>query len=145
MIATGRVVAGLFLALLALAGCSTEYTEGTSAPAARPDGSLDAARTKLRLVQQDPCYTVADLTRQWPACGRWEEEVLNVGNAAAGARPDDREITDPVAAVRTGHEHYVRAGCAAGVAPADTPTCIAAIGETRTAVTRLGEGIASVR
>ncbi|MDD7942755.1 hypothetical protein PHK61_30510 [Actinomycetospora lutea] len=145
MVASGRVVVGLLLAVLALAGCSSEYTEGTSAPAARPDGSLEAARTKLRLVQQDPCYTVADLTRQWPVCARWEEEVLNVGNAAAGARPDDREITDPALAVRTGHEHFVRGGCATGATPADTPRCIGAIEETRTAVTRLAQGMSAAR
>ncbi|MEJ2862464.1 hypothetical protein [Actinomycetospora flava] len=146
MIASVRVVVGVLLALLALTaltGCSAEYTEGTSAPAARPDGSLDAARTKLRLVQQDSCYTSADLARQWPVCGRWEEEVLNVGNAAAGARPGDREITDPAVAVRAGHEHFVRGGCTS--TPTDPNACIAAIDETRAAVTRLAQGIASVR
>ena len=78
-------------------------------------------------------------------CGRWEEEVRNVANAAAGARPDDREITDPSAAVETGHEHFLRAGCPAGVAPADPATCVAAVGETRVAVTRLATGIAAAR
>ena len=112
----------------ALAGCSTEDTQGTSSSAARPNASLEAARTKLGLVQQDPCYTSRDLLRQWPVCGRWEEEVRNVANAAAGARPDDREITDPSAAVETGHEHFLRAGCPAGVA-----------------VTRLATGIAAAR
>ncbi|MEJ2887877.1 hypothetical protein [Actinomycetospora aeridis] len=146
MIAPGRigaVVAALLLALLALAGCSSEYTEGTSAPAARPDTSLESARTKLRLVQQDSCYTSRDLARQWPACGRWEEEVRNVGNAAASARPDAREITDPAVAVRAGHEHFVRSGCTS--TPTDPGACIAAIGETRTAVTRLAQGISSTR
>ena len=78
-------------------------------------------------------------------CGRWEEEVRNVANAAAGARPDDREITDPSAAVETGHEHFLRAGCPTGVAPADPATCVAAVGETRVAVTRLATGIAAAR
>lgn len=143
VIAAVRVVVGVVLALLALGGCSTEYTEGTSAPAARPAASLEAAQTKLRLVQQDSCYTSADLARRWPVCARWEEEVLNVGNAAAGARPDDREITDPVVAVRAGHEHFVRAGCTA--TPIDPAACVAAITETRTAVTRLSEGMTSAR
>ena len=128
-----------------LGGCSSEYTQGTSSPPARPNTSLEAARTKLGLVQQDPCYTSRDLLRQWPVCGRWEEEVRNVANAAAGARPDDREITDPSAAVETGHEHFLRAGCPAGVAPADPATCVAAVGETRVAVTRLATGIAAAR
>lgn len=145
VIASERIVVALLLAVLALAGCSSEYTQGTSAPAARPDGSLEAATTKLRLVEQDACYTSADATRQLPVCARWEEEVLGVGNTAAGARPDDREITDPAAAVRAGHEHFVRAGCASGVTPADPAECVAAIGETRTALTRLGAGIAAAR
>ena len=140
-----RVTALTLLAVLVVAGCSSEYTEGTSAPAARPETSLDAARTKLELVAQDPCYTSPDLPRQWPVCGRWEEEVRNVANAAVGARPDAREITDPAAAVEAGHEHFLRAGCPAGVAPADPATCIAAVGETRIAVTRLEAGIASAR
>ncbi|WP_133827148.1 hypothetical protein [Actinomycetospora succinea] len=145
MIASVRVVAGLLLALLVLAGCSSEYTEGTSGPAVRPDTSLEAARTKLRLVEQDSCYTAADVARQWPVCGRWEEEVLNIGNAAAGARPEDREITDPAVAVRDGHEHFVRAGCVAGATAPDPAQCVAAVDETRVGVRRLGEGIASVR
>ncbi|PVZ04610.1 hypothetical protein C8D89_11763 [Actinomycetospora cinnamomea] len=132
------------LAVLAglAAGCSTEYTEGTSAPPARPDTSLDAARTKLRLVQQDPCYTSRDLAQQWPVCGRWEEEVRTTASAAADARPGDREITDPAAAVEAGHAAFVRAGCRAG-ASADPGACVTALAETRTAVTRLATGIAS--
>lgn len=130
---------------LALAGCtSSSFTEGTSASPARPDGSLEAARTKLGLVQQDPCYTARDIGRRWPLCGRWEEEVLNVANAAAAARPDDREVTDPAAAVRAGHESFTRAGCVAGTTP-DPGACVAAVEETRTAVTRLAGGIASAR
>jgi hypothetical protein len=78
-------------------------------------------------------------------CGRWEEEVLNVASAATAARPDQREITDPAGAVRTGHEHFVRAGCASGVSPADPGTCVAAVVETRGAVTSLASGLASVR
>ena len=143
VIASARVVVVVLLALVASAGCSREYTEGTSAPAVRPDGSLEAARTKLQLVQQDSCYTSADLARQWPACGRWEEEVLNVGNAAAGARPGTREITDPAGAVRAGYDHFVRAGCTS--TPTDPAACLTAIDETRAGVTRLAQGIASVR
>lgn len=143
MIAAVRVVVGVLLALLAFAGCSSEYTQGTSAPAARPDESLEAARTKLELVRQDSCYTTADLARQWPVCGRWEEEVRNVGNAAAAARPGDREITDPAAAVRAGYDHFVGAGCTS--TPPDPAQCVTAITETRTGVTRLAEGMASVR
>ncbi|MDD7931005.1 hypothetical protein [Actinomycetospora straminea] len=149
---TGRLVAGpalcrlvgLLVCLLALTGCTSSFTEGTSATPARPDGSLEAARSKLGLVAQDPCYTARDVDRRWRRCGRWEEEVLNVGNAAAGARPGDREITDPAAAVRAGHERFVRGGCAAG-APPDPGVCVAAVEETRTAVTRLARGIASAR
>jgi hypothetical protein len=139
------VVAAALLMALGASGCSSEYTEGTSSPAARPNTSLDAARTKLGLIQQDPCYTAPDLVRQWPVCGRWEEEVRNVANAASSARPDDREITDPAAAVEAGHEHFLRAGCPAGVAPADPATCAAAVGETRIGVTRLATGIAAAR
>jgi len=147
--ATGRrdrIGAVLVAALLAgLGACSTASTGGTSAPPARPDGSLEAARTKLGLVQQDPCYTSRDLARQWTVCGRWEEEVRNVATAAAGARPTNREITDPAAAVEAGHERFLRAGCPAGVAPADPGACIAALEVTRTGVTRLAAGIAATR
>lgn len=148
MIASRRIGVGLaavVLALLAPAGCSAEYTQGTSAPAAPPATSLDAARTKLQLVQQDPCYRTRDVAGQWPLCGRWEEEVLNVANAAAGARPDEREITDPAAAVRAGHEDFVRRGCASGIPPAGPDSCVAAVLETRAAVTSLANGIAGVR
>lgn len=132
------------LALVAVAGCSSRYTEGTAGPAAPPAQSLDAARTKLMLVQQDPCYTSRDVAGQWPVCGRWEEEVLNVANAASGARPDQREIVDPADAVRAGHEHFVRAGCGTGVTPGDPADCVAALTETRDAVTSLSRGIGSV-
>ncbi|WP_345424267.1 hypothetical protein [Actinomycetospora chlora] len=146
MIATVRVGVGLVTLVLALlAGCSTEYTEGTSAPPVRPAQSLDAARTKLQLVVQDPCYTARDIAGQWPYCGRWEEEVLNTANAAAGARPELREVTDPAGAVRAGHEHFVRGGCASGIPPAGPGDCVAAIVETREAVTSLGRGIAAAR
>jgi hypothetical protein len=147
VIASGRIRAGLVgavLALLALAGCSTEYTEGTSGPAARPAQSLEAARTKLQLVLQDPCYKTQDIAAQWPVCGRWEEEVFNVANAAAGARPQEPEITDPAAGVRAAHEHFVRAGCGSGAPPAGAGACIAAIRETRAAVTSLASGIGGV-
>ena len=141
-----RLVGVLVAVLLAALGAwSTSSTEGTSAPPARPDGSLEAARTKLALVQQDPCYTTRDLARQWPVCGRWEEEVRNVATAAAGARPANPEITDPAAAVEAGHAQFLRAGCPAGVAPADPGACIPAVDVTRTGVTRLAEGIASAR
>ena len=141
-----RLVGVLVAALLAVLGaCSTSSTEGTSAPSARPDGSLEAARTKLGLVQQDPCYTSRDLAQQWRVCGRWVEEVRNVATAAAGARPANREITDPAAAVEAGYERFQRAGCPAGVAPADPGACIAAVEVTRTGVTRLATGIAGAR
>jgi hypothetical protein len=99
----------------------------------------------MHLVQQDRCYTSRDLAGQWPVCGRWEEEVLGVANTATAVRPDQREITDPAAAVRTGHEHFVRGGCASRVSPADPSTCVAAVVETRAAVTSLASGLASVR
>jgi hypothetical protein len=149
VIAPGRVgvvpAAALVVLLALLTGCSTEYTEGTSAPPARPAQSLEAARTKLQLVVQDPCYTARDIAGVWPSCGRWEEEVLNTANAAAGSRPDLREITDPSAAVRAGHEHFVRGGCASGIPPAGPGDCVAAVIETRDAVTSLGRGVATVR
>jgi hypothetical protein len=141
-----RLVGVLVAVLLAgLGACSTSSTGGTSAPAARPDGSLEAARTKLGLVQQDPCYTTRDLARQWPVCGRWEEEVRGVATAAAGARPANPEITDPAAAVEAGYESFLRAGCPAGVAPADPGACIAAVEMTRTGVARLATGMAAAR
>ncbi|WP_433783303.1 hypothetical protein ACQPX6_25025 [Actinomycetospora sp. CA-101289] len=141
-----RLVGVLVAVLLSgLGACSTAYTEGTSAPPARPNGSLEAARAKLGLVQQDPCYTSRDLATQWTVCGRWEEEVRNVATAAAGARPANPEITDPAAAVEAGHERFLRAGCPAGVAPADPGACIAAVEVTRTGVTRLATGIAGAR
>lgn len=147
--ATGRrnrIGALLVAALLAVLGaCSTSSTEGTSAPPARPDGSLEAARTKLGLVQQDPCYTSRDLVAQWSVCGRWVEEVRNVATAAAGARPANPEITDPAAAVEAGYERFRRAGCPAGVAPADPAACITAVEMTRTGVTRLATGMAGAR
>ena len=142
MIAAARVGIGLLLALLAVAGCTSSYTEGTSGPAARPDQSLDAARTKLQFVQQDACYTSRDVAGLYPRCGRWAEEVRNVANAASVARPGQPEITDPAAAVLAGHEHFLRAGCATGGAPQE---CVAAITETRDAVTSLGRGIATAR
>ncbi|MHC1560554.1 hypothetical protein ACR9E3_16480 [Actinomycetospora sp. C-140] len=142
MIAAARVVLGLLLAVVAVAGCSSDYTEGTSGPAARPDQSLEAARTKLELVQQDACYTSRDVAGLYPRCGRWEEEVLNVANAASVARPGQPEITDPAAAVVAGHDHFLRAGCATGGAP---PECVAAMTETREAVTSLGRGITTAR
>ena len=141
-----RLVGVLVAVLLAgLGACSTSSTEGTSTPPARPDRSLEAARTKLGLIQQDPCYTSRDLAAQWPVCGRWEEEVRNVATAAAGARPGNPEITDPAAAVEAGYERFFRAGCPAGVAPADPDTCIAAVEATRAGVSRLATGIASAR
>ncbi|MDF2978716.1 MAG: hypothetical protein K0S40_3444 [Actinomycetospora sp.] len=141
-----RLVGVLLAVLLAgLGACSTSSTESPSTPPARPDGSLEAARTKLGLVQQDPCYTSRDLAAQWPVCARWEEEVRNVAIAAAGARPANPEITDPAAAVEAGYERFLRAGCPAGVAPADPGACIAAVEATRTGVTRLAAGIAAAR
>jgi hypothetical protein len=141
-----RIGAVLVAVLLAgLGACSTPSTEGTSAPPAGPDRSLEAARTKLALVQQDPCYTSRDLVAQWPVCGRWEEEVRNVATAAAGARPANPEITDPAAAVEAAYERFLRAGCPAGVAPADPGACIAAVEMTRTGVTRLAAGFAGAR
>jgi len=131
--------------LAVLVGCGSGDTGGTPTTAARPGGSLEAVRTKLRLVQQDPCYTAPDVAGQWPRCGRWEEEVRSVANAAKGARPDDPEITDPAAAVEAGHAQFLRAGCTAGAVPADPGACVAAIDDTRIAVTRLAAGVAAAR
>lgn len=149
MVATGRGARGFalgvaLLAALGLAGCSAEDTEG-SAPPARPDTSLEAARTKLGLIQQDPCYTAPDLARWWPVCARWEEEVRNVARVAAETRADDPEITDPAAAVEAGHERFLRAGCRSRATATDPAACVAALGETRTAVSRLAAGIAAAR
>jgi hypothetical protein len=139
----GARLAVVVLAMVAglAAGCSGADTG--SAPG-RPEASLEAARTKLGLVQQDPCYTARDIARQWPVCARWEVEVRNIANAASGARPADREITDPAAAVQAGYERFVRAGCGSR-AGADPGACATALGETRTAVTRLATGITAAR
>ena len=62
-----------------------------------------------------------------------------------GRAPRDPEITDPSAAVEAAHAQFLRAGCPAGVAPADPGACVAAVEETRAGVTRLATGIAAAR
>ena len=149
-----RLASALVLTLLValLAACSgspAEIPSGQSPDGAATQGpvvetgSPDAARTKLRLAEADPCYSSPDPRAVWPRCGRWVEETASIARTAANALPNDPAIASAVAAVGPAHDDFVARGCpATGPAvPLDASACVGALATVRAAVGRLSTAL----
>ena len=145
-----RTVAALLAVvavLVVLGGCSREL--GAGDPDRGGPGvntSPAAARTKLTLLLDDPCYTAPDPRGTWPRCGRWAEEATSTARAATTAVPSDAALGDAARAVQAGRDTFASRGCASqGPAVATDPgACIGALLSTRTAVTGLVDALRAV-
>ena len=144
---TRRPLAAVAAAVLAgtilLTGCSRELGGETGRDGPAQATSPDAARTKLRLALQDPCFTDADPRRTWPRCGRWVEEAVSTARAASTALPADPAITQATTEVTAGRDAFLARGCpSTGPAvPADAGGCVGALGTTRGGVAALGAAL----
>jgi len=137
--ASAAVAAAALAGTVLLTGCARELggEAGRDGPAVAT--SPDAARTKLRLALEDPCFTDADPRRTWPRCGRWVEETVSTARAATTALPADPAVARAAADVTAGRDAFLARGCpATGPAvPVDAGGCLGALGTTRRGVAAL--------
>jgi hypothetical protein len=143
-------VLAMLLALL-VTGCTREFGPGetargaSGAPGANVDATTDAARTKLSLQVQDPCYA-GDARQAWPRCARWVEETASSARTAAeasGSAPADPAVVAGAAAVAAGHDAFLGRGCGTGAtgAQADAGACVGALTQTRNGVRGLAQAL----
>ncbi|MFC5948335.1 hypothetical protein ACFQH9_08610 [Pseudonocardia lutea] len=120
-------VAGLVLALAALAGCGESTTHGArSGGDGAPSATLPALRTKLASISLDECAT-QPAQQIYPNCARFVREVQNVVPAAraeAGRVASPETLTKAADAVDGAVNRFTQDQCIpVGAPPGPAAEC----------------------